>query len=85
MIIDALGFAMDPAALHMMADLGLERRDTVSAPNFTLNGRRGHVDPLQRATVARAFEDRRNSSRNQHNGVRTARLKAWNSKHLQPH
>ena len=71
---------MDPAALAMLADLGLERRDIVSAPD---DDRRAHVDPREQARVAAESKARRAKLGGEAKGAeseRDARLRAWNSK-----
>lgn len=78
-----LGVKMDADALRMLADLGLERRDLVSAPDDVPSIRRVREDPREQAAIAKAFEKRRSDSSKGANGTedeRTARLKAWNSK-----
>lgn len=76
---------MDAEALRMMADLGLERRDLVSAPDGIPSSRHPREDPREQLLIAKAFEARRTESSKDDNGLgdeRAARLKAWNSKHL---
>ena len=77
---------MDPDALRMLADLGLARRDIVSAPDeIPKSGRRERQDPREQAQVAAEFEARRHRTvPDKSNGgdERAARLKAWNSMYL---
>lgn len=73
---------MDADALRMLADLGLERRDIVSAPDEIPKGHRVREDPREQAAVAADFEARRRRNRLTETGdgdERMARLKAWNS------
>lgn len=73
---------MDADTLRMLADLGLERRGLVSAPDEIPKGPRVREDPREQAAVAADFEARR--LRNKLNATgdddeRAIRLKAWNS------
>ena len=64
----------------MQADLGLERRDVVSAPE---ENRRGYVDPREQAKVLADVKARRAKFDGEASGEedeRAARLRAWNSK-----
>lgn len=73
---------MDAEALRMLADLGLERRDVVSAPDEVPKGRHYREDPREQAAIAAAFEARRKqNSRDDVGGgdERAACLRAWNS------
>lgn len=73
---------MDADALRMLADLGLERRDIVSAPEEVPRARQIREDPREQAAVAADFEARRRRNRLTDTGdgdERMARLKAWNS------
>lgn len=75
---------MDADALRMLADLGITRRDAVSAPEEIPKGRQLREDPREQAAAARAFEKRRAGCGHDGNGVegeRAARLKAWNSEY----
>ena len=77
---------MDADALRMLADLGLERRDIVSAPDADSKGRACHEDPRQKAALVARFEARRvereddtASGGDQKAAERAGQLKAWNS------
>lgn len=72
---------MDPDVARMMADLGLERRDVVSAPTADGKGRGAREDPRAQAAIAADFEARRTRIlAGGPNDERAARLRAWNSK-----
>ena len=74
---------MNADALRMLADLGVERRDVVSAPVEIAKGRNYQEDPREQAAVAADFEARRRKDERSdaHAGSddRAARLRAWNS------
>ena len=72
---------MDAQALRMLADLGLARRDVISAPEDF--GRRQRTDPREQDAVAAAFEALRKQTTSNNVGEgdgRATRLRAWNSK-----
>ena len=73
---------MDADALRMLADLGIERRDAVSAPVEASKGRNYRDDSRQHAAIAADFEARRKHHVNgdAHDGAdgHAARLRAWN-------
>ena len=67
---------------QMMADLGLARRDIVSAPNADSRGRIVREDPHQQAALLADVEARRarhNTKGGADGDERGARLRAWNS------
>lgn len=75
---------MDANAARMMADLGLARRDHVSAPEEHSN-RRVRVDPREQAEVQRDVEARRAKGAKApatDEDDSTARINAWNSKFI---
>ena len=65
----------------MMADLGLTRRDIVSAPDEDFKKNRVQIDPRAQATAVADFRARRSQITAEDTGddVRAARLRAWNS------
>ncbi|EMC97213.1 hypothetical protein BAUCODRAFT_155971 [Baudoinia panamericana UAMH 10762] len=71
---------MDTDVLRMMADLGIERRDMVSAPADDGRGRITQVDLLTKQAAIRDFEGRRNTSSKAKGptGEVAAKLQAWN-------
>lgn len=72
---------MDAATAQMMADLGLARRDLVSAPEDIQPAR---TDPRARAAVAAEVSSRRRQAAAGGSGNQddsTARLRAWNSEY----
>ena len=74
---------MDAVALAMLADLGLERRDVVSAPEEVSKNGRVRIDPREQARVLADVQARRAKYGGEANGeedLRAARLRAWNSK-----
>ena len=74
---------MDAGARRMLADLGLERRDIVSAPDEIPRARGPQDDPREQAFVAAAFEKRRKQTYDVdgNDDARAKRLKAWNSQY----
>lgn len=74
---------MDADALRMLADLGLERRDIVSAPDEISRARTQREDPSEQAAVAAAFESRRKqvNGGGSDDDARAKRLEAWNSQY----
>ncbi|KAK5127506.1 hypothetical protein LTR85_006845 [Meristemomyces frigidus] len=72
---------MDPETAQMMADLGLARRDFVSAPEADARGRMVREDPRQQQAIKAAFEARRAKTRDvgSAENERSARLSAWNT------
>lgn len=77
---------MDADACRMLADLGLERRDIVSAPDEIPRARASRDDPREQAFVAAAFEKRRKQTHdaNGDGDARAERLKVWNSQYQCP-
>lgn len=77
---------MDADALRMLADLGIDRRDVVSAPAEASKGRNYREDPREQAAIAAEFEARRKNHGgddiNSGGDERAARLRAWNSMQL---
>jgi len=74
---------MDADVRRMMADLGLSRRDEVSAPEDLPKARQTRVDPREQAKLAADFEGRRAKIDKQAlsgNDGRAAKMKAWHSK-----
>jgi len=62
-----------------VADLGLENRDTVYAPDADAAGRERRTSPAAQAAIANAAR----SHRNQALASGDARAVGWNSEHLQ--
>ena len=78
---------MDADALRMLADLGLERRDIVSAPECDARGRPIREDPRAQQAVLADVEARRTKhSADDFGGAGeyAGRLRAWNSNPLDP-
>lgn len=74
---------MDADIRRMMADLGLARRDEVSAPEDLPKARQARVDYREQAKIAADFEGRRTKIENEAlkgKDERTAKMKAWHSK-----
>jgi len=65
-----------------MQDLGLARRDHVSAPEADAKGRTMRDDPRQSRAIMAEFETRRNQAADTSSteDARAERLRAWNSK-----
>ncbi|KAK3686346.1 hypothetical protein LTR37_019936 [Vermiconidia calcicola] len=72
---------MDAITRQMMADLGIERRDIVSAPSTDARGRVVREDTQQQDAIREQVDDRRRRHNDAADGedTRTARLRAWNT------
>jgi hypothetical protein len=79
--INALDKMAAADVARMMADLGLARRDLVSAPEADAKGRRLRDDPYQQRMMRAKEEERRARLGNEETGEsrQTALLKRWNS------
>ena len=74
---------MDAITRQMMADLGIERRDIVSAPSTDARGRVVREDTQQQDAIREQVDDRRRRHNDAADGedTRTARLRTWDSKY----
>ncbi|KAK3706027.1 hypothetical protein LTR37_013021 [Vermiconidia calcicola] len=72
---------MDAITLQMMADLGIQRRDIVSAPSTDARGRVVREDTQQQDAIRDQVDARRRRHAGAADGedTRTARLRAWNT------
>ncbi|KAK3109284.1 hypothetical protein LTR53_017625 [Teratosphaeriaceae sp. CCFEE 6253] len=72
---------MDPEAARMLADLGVARRDIVSAPDADAKGRTLRENPNASRATVNSFEERRRRIRDDAPEVtdRSVKLAAWNT------